>query len=182
MSVQDEVPKSRITLTYKTEVDGEPAAVDLPLRLMLVGDFSQGSSKDRKIDLDERAPRNLNGSNTADIMQDMGISLEIVVPNKISGGDSGDINVKLSIDGLDSFSPQEIAKQVPQIQSLVLFKKLLEEVQSNIANKKEFAQLLNKLYSNKEALTQVKKELKHLAPTLPKAQIGHVDNPGKNNE
>ena len=31
MAVQDEVPKSRITLIYKTEVNGEPAAVDLPV-------------------------------------------------------------------------------------------------------------------------------------------------------
>src|SRR5258708_13210690 len=105
MSVQDEVPKSRITLTYKTEVDGEPAAVDLPLRLMLVGDFSQGSSKDRQIDLDERAPRNLNGSNTADIMQDMGISLDLVVPNKISGRDSRNINFKLPFHALIPLSP-----------------------------------------------------------------------------
>ncbi len=173
MSVQDEVPKSRITLTYKTEVDGEPAAVDLPFRLMIPGDFSQGTSKDRKLDLDERVPRNLNGSNTADVMREMGISLDIVVPNKINSGDGGDLKVQLKVEGLDSFSPQQIAKQVPQIQSLILFKKLLEEMQSNIANKKEFAQLLNKLYANKEALEGLKEELKHLAPTLPKAQIGH---------
>ena len=49
MPVQDEVPKSRITLTYKTDVDGEPAVVDLPLRLMVLGDFSNGSSKDRQV-------------------------------------------------------------------------------------------------------------------------------------
>lgn len=172
MSVQDEVPKSRITLTYKTEVDGEPAAVDLPMRLMIPADFSLGTSKDRKIDLDERQPRNLNGSNTAEIMQDMAISLDLVVPNKISG-DGGDINVKLSINSLESFSPQEVAGQIPEIQSLVLFKKLLEEIQSNIANKKELSQLLNKLYSNRDALAKMKEELKNLAPTLPKAQIGH---------
>lgn len=181
MSVQDEVPKSRITLTYKTEVDGEPAAVDLPLRLMLLADLSQGTSKDRKLDLDARAPRSLNGSNTSEIMEDMNITMDFVVPNKISGGSGGDLNVKLSIDSLESFSPQEIAKQVPQIQSLVLFKKLLEEVQSNLANKKEFAQLLNKIYSNKDVLEKVREELKHLAPTLPKAQIAHSEQ-GNNNE
>ena len=84
MPVQDEVPKSRITLTYKTEVEGEPAPVELPLRLMIPGDFSLGTSKDRKDDLDDRKLRNFDGTNTSEVMKDMSISLNMVVPNKIS--------------------------------------------------------------------------------------------------
>lgn len=172
MSVQDETPKSRITLTYRTDIQGEPATVDLPFRLMIPADLSLGTSKDRQQDLDERVPRSLNGSNTNDIMRDMGISLEIVVLNKIGAESQENLNVKLSINSLDSFSPHEVAKQVPEIHSLLLFKKLLEEVQSAIANKKDFAQLLNKLYSNPEALVKMKEELKAFAPTLPRTGIG----------
>ena len=47
MAVQDEVPKSRITLRYRTEIDGTPADIQLPLRLLMMGDFSLGTSKDR---------------------------------------------------------------------------------------------------------------------------------------
>ena len=54
MSIQDEIPKSRLTLTYKTEVNGAQQDVDLPLRLAILGDFSGGTSKDRQVDLDER--------------------------------------------------------------------------------------------------------------------------------
>lgn len=182
MPVQDETPKSRITLTYKTEVDGEPAPVELPFRLMIPGDFSLGTSKDRKVDLDEREPRNLNGSNTADVMRDMNISIDMVVDNKITPTEEENIRVNLKVDGLDSFSPEAVANQVPQIKSLLLFKKLLEEVQSNIANKKEFAQLLNKLYSNQQALEKMKEELKELAPKLPKESIELVENQSEEKE
>jgi len=167
MAVQDEVPKSRITLTYVTEVDGEPATVDLPFRVMVTGDFSGGTSKDRKVDLDERVPRGLNGTNANDAMRDMGITLDLVVPNKINPEAAETLSTRLAIEGLDSFSPQEIAKQVPQIRALLLLKKLLEEAQSNIANKKEFAQLLNKLYANPAALEKMRSELKEIAPILP---------------
>lgn len=160
MSVQEEVPKSRITLTYKTEVDGEPAVVDLPLRLMVLGDFSNGSSKDRKVDLDERNLRSLNGSNINEIMKDMGISLDMVVPDKINP-EGQDLRVHLNLENLNSFSPEEIAKQVPQIRSLLLLKKLLEEVQSNVANKKEFAALLNKLFSSQTLLDAMKEKLQN---------------------
>ena len=33
MSIQDEIPGSRLTLTYKTEVNGAQQDIDLPLRL-----------------------------------------------------------------------------------------------------------------------------------------------------
>ena len=137
MAVQDEVPKSRITLVYKTEVDGEPAAVDLPLRLMITADLSMGTSKDRRVDLDQRAPRNADGSNANDVMKDMGVTLALTVPNRINPEASETFDVNLSIASMESFSPQEIAKQVPQIRSLLLFKKLLEEIQSNITDLKK---------------------------------------------
>ena len=176
MTVQDEVPKSRITLTYKTEVEGEPAPVELPFRLLIPGDYSLGTSKDRKEDLDERKPRNLDGANTDDVIKDMDISLDAVVPNKISPETEESLRVNLKIDGLRSFSPESVAHQVPQIRSLLLLKKLLEEIQSNIANKKEFAQLLNRLFSNQNSLEKVKQEIKEYAPTLPKPKVELVEN------
>ena len=52
MAIQDEIPKSRLTLRYKTEVNGQPEDVQLPLRMAVAGDFSGGSSKDRAVDLE----------------------------------------------------------------------------------------------------------------------------------
>jgi len=36
MPVNDEIPESRIMLTYRTTVDGEPRDVDLPFRLLVL--------------------------------------------------------------------------------------------------------------------------------------------------
>lgn len=47
MAIQDQLPKSRITLTYRTTINGEPETVKLPLRLLILGDFSHNSSVDR---------------------------------------------------------------------------------------------------------------------------------------
>ena len=56
MAIQDQLPKSRITLTYRTTINGEQETVNLPLRLLVFGDFSLGSSEDRKIDLEDAQP------------------------------------------------------------------------------------------------------------------------------
>lgn len=175
MAVQDEVPKSRTTIYYKTEIEGEPASVELPHRLLVCGDFSHGKSKDRKVDLDERKVRNFDGKNTDHIIKDMEISFDASVPNKINPESEEKIKVQLKIKGLESFSPKSIANQVPQIRSLLLMKKLLEEIQSNIANKKEFSQLLSRLYSNPKSLDQIKQEIKNYATTLPTPKVEVID-------
>src|SRR2546421_9397178 len=83
MAVQDEVPKSRITLRYRTEINGTPEDITLPLRLLVMGDLSQGTSADRKVDLEERKIRNFDGKNTAAVMKDMKMSVNFTCANKV---------------------------------------------------------------------------------------------------
>lgn len=160
MAIQDEIPKSRLTLRYKTEVSGQPEDITLPLRLLVTGDFSLGSSKDRKMDLEERRVRNLDGKNTDDVMKDMGIKLNFSVANKVDPDKSEDLQVEIPVDSMKSFSPEEVAKHVPKLKGLLMLKRLVEEVLSNVDNRKEFRKLLNELMSNEEALGKLMEELK----------------------
>ena len=160
MAVQDEVPKSRLTLTYRTEINGEEEVVDLPLRVLIMGDLSKGLSKDRQVDLEERRIRSLDGNNLNAVMKDMGITLRFTVENKVDPEKASDMEVELPIEGMRSFTPDYIAQTVPKLRSLLTLKKLLQEVQSNLSNIKEFRKLLNELYSNEEAFQKLLEELK----------------------
>lgn len=160
MAIQDEIPKSRLTLRYKTEVNGQPEDVSLPLRLLVEGDFSMGSSKDRKLDLEERRLRSLDGTNTDAVMKDMGISMKFSVNNHIDPETAEDMDVEIPIDSMGSFTPDQVAMHVPKVKGLLQMKKLLEEVISNVDNRKEFRKLLNELMSNEEALAKMMEQLK----------------------
>lgn len=160
MSIQDEIPKSRLTLRYKTEVEGQPEDISLPLRLAVMGDFSGGTSKDRKVDLDERRMRNLDGTNTDAVMKDMGIALNFAVANKVDPENAEDTQVSIPIESMKSFSPDQVAKHVPKLRSLLMLKKLLEETLSNVDNRKEFRKLLGELMADQDALQKLIGELK----------------------
>jgi type VI secretion system protein ImpB len=160
MAIQDEIPKSRLTLRYKTEVSGQPEDVSLPLRLLVEGNFSLGSSKDRKVDLEERRLRTLDGTNTDAVMKDMGMSLKFAVSNKIDPEMAEDMNVEIPVESMRSFSPDHIAKHVPKLKGILQMKKLLEEVVSNVDNRKDFRKLLNELMSDEEALGKMMEQLK----------------------
>jgi type VI secretion system protein ImpB len=160
MAIQDEIPKSRLTLKYKTEVDGQPEDLSLPLRLLVPGDFSLGNSKDRKVDLDERRIRNMDGTNANEVMKDMGMSLSFAVANKVNPEEEEDMQVNIPIDSMKSFSPDQIVKHVPKLKGLLMLKKLMEETLANVDNRKEFRKLLNDLMSDEEALKNMMEELK----------------------
>jgi type VI secretion system protein ImpB len=160
MAIQDEIPKSRLTLRYKTEVNGQPEDITLPMRLLVTGDFSQGSSSDRKLDLDERRVRNMDGTNTDSVMKDMAMSLNFTVENKIDGDREEDLQISLPIDSMKSFSPDEVAQHVPKLKGLLALKQLISEMQSNVDNRKELRKLMDELMSNPENVEKVLADLK----------------------
>ncbi|MCP3101827.1 type VI secretion system contractile sheath small subunit [Myxococcus sp. K15C18031901] len=160
MSIQEQLPKSRITLTYRTTINGEQETVNLPLRLLMLGDFSLGSSEDRKVDLEARKLRSVNGRNLDDLMADMKMSLRFQVPNRINPDVEADLDVELPVTKMKSFHPDEIVNHVPKLKALRLLKKLLLEMQSSIDNQKALRNLVYQLFSDKDALKAVLAELK----------------------
>lgn len=139
MPIQENIPKSRLTLTYRTEIQGAMQEVSLPFRMLVMAEFSTQAqpSTDRRKDLPERAPRSLSGRNLTPIMKDMDIKLGLQAVNHINPDDRATIPVQLKINSIDSFSPAHIAESVKEIKALLIIKQLLLEMQAYIDNEKE---------------------------------------------
>lgn len=173
MPIQDKLPKSRITLVYRTKINGQQEDVKLPFRVVVLGDFSLGSSTDRQVDLDERKMRSVNGSNISELMKDMGMSVSFDVDDKVSSDGAGKMQVELPINRMKSFHPDEIVNHVPKLKALMLLRKLLLEMQSDIDNRKELRRKLYELFSDKEQLQKLLEsdQLKsYVSMRLPKAK------------
>jgi type VI secretion system protein ImpB len=160
MAITDEIPKSRLTLTYRTDVLGEKEDVALPFRLLVMGDLSNGTSKDRKSDLDARQIRNLDGTNLNAVIGDMDMSVSFSVDNKIDPDKAESTEITVPINSMKSFTPAEVANSIPKVKALLLLKKLLLEVQGNLDNRKEFRKLLRALSSDDAAVKKLMGELK----------------------
>jgi len=145
MAITDEIPKSRLTLTYRTNVTGQPEDVQLPFRLLIMGDLSKGTSKDQRVDLDARNIRQLDGKNLNQVIKDMDMSVEFSVPNMIDPDKRAELDVTIPITSMRWFTPVANAQHLPKVRALLLLKKLLLEVQANIDNRKEFRTLLREL-------------------------------------
>jgi type VI secretion system protein ImpB len=159
MAITDEIPRSRITLTYRTNVNGEPEDIVLPFRVLIMGDLSGGTSKDRKLALDKRQIRRLDGKNLNAVMDDMDLSVTMSVKNQINPRVSESLDVRLPISSMNSFQPAEIAKHVPRVQALLLLRKLLLEAQAAFDNRKEFRNLLRDAVHDDKSVKALTDEL-----------------------
>lgn len=156
VAIQNELPRSRLTLTYRTTINGEPETVNLPFRLLVMGDFSAGQYADQ--DLETRRIRSINGSNLNSVMREMNITLGLSGIKNCIGGDES-LDVKLPLESTRSFSPDEIVKHVPQLQALLLLRQLVQELQGQIDNQSGLRKEIQTLFSQKGALESLRAEL-----------------------
>ena len=155
MAIQDEIPKSRLTLTYRTTINGAMQDVSLPFRILVLADFSLGTSTDRKLDLAERKLRPLTGRNLDPLIKDMKMRLRTTVQNCIDPDNAESVDVDIPIDGMKSFSPDQIAYNIPKVRALLMLKQLLLETQASIDNRKEMRKIVQELYSKPESVQEL---------------------------
>ena len=86
--------------------------VSLPFRILVLADFSLGTSTDRKLDLAERKLRPLTGRNLDPLIKDMKMRLRTTVQNCIDPDNAESVDVDIPIEGMKSFSPDQIAYNV----------------------------------------------------------------------
>lgn len=163
MSIQDEIPRSRINLRYRTEINGSAQMLELPFRLMILADLSGGSSVDREVDLDSRRLRSLDGKNIDSVMENMRMSVNFKVENFIDANSEEQLDVHLPITNRKSLSPEAVAANIPKVRALLLLRKLLLEVQANIDNRKDLRRLVQEIWSSPEQLKKLQKELEGLS-------------------
>ena len=109
-------PKERVNITYKPATGGAQEDVELPLKILMLGDFT-GRPDDRPVE--DRKPINVDKDNFDKVMAAQNLEAQITVPNKLTDGDSGELSVGLKFSTLRDFRPEGIAEQVPQLKELL---------------------------------------------------------------
>ncbi|MDH4402275.1 MAG: type VI secretion system contractile sheath small subunit, partial [Burkholderiaceae bacterium] len=106
-------PKERINITYKPATGDAQAEVELPLKLLVVGDYTQRED-DRPVE--DRAPINIDKDNFTDVLKAQKLSLDLSVPNRLEKEDSDDnLAVSLKFESLADFEPDAIVEKVPEL-------------------------------------------------------------------
>ena len=100
--------------------------------------------------LEERKPLRVDKDNFNNVMRSQNLSLTIGVKNKLSGNDDDELGVNLNFATLKDFDPEQIAKQVPELQKLLETREALTALKAPLANKRDFKKKLQEVIKDEE--------------------------------
>jgi type VI secretion system protein ImpB len=159
-SFQNEIPKSRVNIQLSVDKGSGAKKMELPLKMVVLGDFTNQEDESR---ISEREKININKNNFNQVMDSMNLGLQTNVENKLNP-DGGDLKIDLNFKEMKSFSPEEVAKQIPEIGKLIAARNLIRDLGSNLLDNREFRKRMEGILKDQNAMESLMSELDKVAP------------------
>ena len=150
-------PKERVNIVYRPATGDAQEEVELPLKLMVLGDFTLRPD-DRM--LEDRDPVNIDKDNFNDVMQSQNLGLKVNVRNRLAGDDpEAQLALDLKFNTLKDFEPDAIVKMVPELAKMMELREALKALKGPLSNVPDFRKKLQELVGDEEARAKVLQEL-----------------------
>ncbi|EMH4162999.1 type VI secretion system contractile sheath small subunit [Pluralibacter gergoviae] len=159
-SFQSEVPKARINLKLDLHTGGAGKKTELPLKLLVTGDFSNGQEK---APLSEREKQNINKNNFDAVLAGYAPQVKLAVKNTLAG-DGSEENVDLTFRSMNDFTPEQVARQIPQLKAMLAMRSLLRDLKANLLDNQAFRKELEKILLDPALSAELRGELSALTP------------------
>ncbi|EMH4165146.1 type VI secretion system contractile sheath small subunit [Pluralibacter gergoviae] len=159
-SFQSEVPKARINLKLDLHTGGAGKKTELPLKLLVTGDFSNGQEK---APLSEREKQNINKNNFDAVLAEYAPQVKLAVKNTLAG-DGSEENVDLTFRSMNDFTPEQVARQIPQLKAMLAMRSLLRDLKANLLDNQAFRKELEKILLDPALSAELRGELSALTP------------------
>ena len=157
---QNEVPKARINLKLDLHTGGASKKTELPLKLLVTGDFSNGQEH---APLSEREKVNINKNNFDAVLSDYSPQVNLTVENTLAG-DGREENIRLTFRNMKDFTPEQVARQIPQLKAMLAMRNLLRDLKANLLDNQTFRKELEKILLDPALSAELRSELSALAP------------------
>ncbi|KUQ81880.1 type VI secretion system contractile sheath small subunit [Enterobacter genomosp. O] len=157
---QNEVPKARINLKLSLHTGGAQKKVELPLKLLTVGDFSNGKENRP---LSEREKINVNKNNFNSLLSEFNPEVNLSVKNTLTD-DGSEEAIKLNFSDIKDFEPEQVARQIPQLRAMLAMRNLLRDLKSNLLDNATFRKELEKILKDPALSQELRDEMSALAP------------------
>jgi len=150
-------PKERINVTFKPATGGAQEEIELPLKLMVLGDFTQRAD-DRKIE--DRKPISIDKNSFDEVLAKQELNLTFAVPNRLQDEQTDDeLAVQLKINSMKDFNPANLVDQVPDLKKLMELRDALVALKGPLGNAPAFRKAIESVLSDDTSRDRVLGEL-----------------------
>jgi len=159
-SFQNEVPKARVNIKLDLHTGGAQKKVELPLKLMVMGDYSNGREQRP---LSERSKIDINKNNFNGVLAEFHPSVKLAVPDTQTDNGS-DTSVELTFRDMKDFEPEHVARQIPELRAMLAMRNLLRDLKSNLLDNATFRRELERILKDDALSDKLHAELAQLVP------------------
>ncbi len=149
-------PKERINISYRPAAGNAKERVELPFKLLVLGDFAQ---KEDATSIEERNVVNVNKNNFNQVMKDMDLTLNLSVANKMSDGEQENVSISLNINSLDDFEPDNIIEQVNELKQVLELREALKALKGPLGNSPQMRKQIQALLTDSDTREALRKEI-----------------------
>ena len=149
-------PKERVNIVYKPATGNAQEEVELPLKIMMMGDYTLRPD-DRT--LEDRKPINVDKDNFNQVFQEQKLELNLGVADKLSNEPGAQLAVNLKFKKLSDFTPEGIAEQVPEMRRLLELRSALTALKGPLGNVPAFKKKIQNLLGDEASRSKLMEEL-----------------------
>jgi type VI secretion system protein ImpB len=139
---------------------GVQKKVELPLKLLTVGDFSNGREQRP---LSEREKIDINKNNFNDVLAKLSPTVNLSVENTLAG-DGLNEEINLTFKNIRDFEPEQVARNIPQLRVLLAMRNLLRDLKSNLLDNAAFRRELEIVLKDPALSQELRDELATMMP------------------
>lgn len=149
-------PRERVNIVYKPATGGAQEEKELPLKLLVMGDFTL---KNDDTPLEDRKAVNIDKDNFNDVLKGQNIAVNVAVKNTLTGKEGEELNANLKFSNLKDFDPDAIAKQVPELNKMLQLRDALAALKGPLGNFPAFRKKIQEIVSDDATREKILKEI-----------------------
>jgi type VI secretion system protein ImpB len=138
-------PKERVNITYKPAIGDAKEEVELPLKLLMLGDYTM---RPDPRPLEDRKPISIDKDNFSKVMAEQKLNLNINVKNALGENPDDELSVNLKFRRLSDMEPEAVANQVPELKKLLELRAALTALKGPLGNEKAFRNKIQTILSD----------------------------------
>ena len=150
-------PKERINVTFKPATGGAQEEIELPLKILAIGDYTHRKDE-RKVE--DRKPISIDKMTFDEVLAKQDLQVTLSVPNRLQDEtNSEELAVDLRVGSMKDFNPASLVEQVPELKKLMVLRNALIALKGPLGNTPAFRKAIEGVLADDESRNRVLGEL-----------------------
>ena len=149
-------PRERVNIVYKSATGGAQEEKELPLRLLMLGDYTLKTDERQ---LEDRKPISVDKNNFGEVLKNQNLELSFGVRNTLVDEEDAELPVSLKIESLKDFEPESIARNVPELAKLLELREALTALKGPLGNFPAFRKKIESIVSDQGTRDTILQEI-----------------------